>query len=211
MAEVTSDLHLLWPSDLIFNLQLWIGFDQRLIVRLGFRKFACPIELIASPATPNALVTARAALQDGREPPTDSRRDGGATFLLVVRSGGRVKIIVGCITAVYFCVMVGFVAALGGRFATVGIQTLNGGYVREQAISGMCHRVYAQPWNGIGIVGVHVRRGFAGYLAAVFQFPGGAGGMASYYLAVGIFQFCVGRFQGPTELAIGAGVAGIDL
>jgi len=53
--------------------------------------------------------------------------------------------------------------------------------------------------------------GLAGDFAAIGQLPTGSGEMAADDFALFIFQFCVGRFERPRELAVGGGLAGVDL
>ena len=106
--------------------------------------------------------------------------------------------------------MVGLVASLGGRLTAVSVNALNGRHFREQANAGVSHGIHQQPWNGVGILGVHVGGGFTRNFAAVFQFPGGTGEMASDDVALLIFQLGLGCYEGPTEL-YRAGPTGINL
>ncbi len=92
--------------------------------------------------------------------------------------GGRVEIIVGRVVAFCLRVTVRFIASLGWRFAAAGVDTLNGGYVREQSLARMSHDIDQQPGNGIGIWGIHVSHGLTRDFAAVFQFPFRPGEMA---------------------------------
>lgn len=54
-------------------------------------------------------------------------------------------------------------------------------------------------------------RGFAGDFAAVFQFPGWSGRMLTNHFIFAIFQFGFRTLQDPGELAVGIGLAGVNL
>jgi len=122
-----------------------------------------------------------------------------------------VEVIVGGIGALAFSVQVRGVAAFRGRFTVVSVDALNGRDVEKQAVSRASNDVDEEPRNGIGIGRVDVGDGLAGDFAAIGQLPTGSGEMAADDFALFIFQFCVGRFERPRELAVGGGLAGVDL
>ena len=92
----------------------------------------------------------------------------------------------------------------------MGVQALNCGHVREQAFPGMAYDIQQQPWDGIGVWRIDVRGGFAGDFAAVVQLPRRPGEMLADPVVV-VAQFGLGSLERPTESAIGAGLAGVDL
>jgi hypothetical protein len=122
-----------------------------------------------------------------------------------------VKVIIGGISALALGVDVGGVAAFCGRFAVVSVHALNGRDVEKQTVSGAADDMDEKPRNRVGIGRVDVGDGFTGDLAAIGQLPTGTGEMAADDFALIIFQFRVGRFERPRELAIGSGLAGVDL
>ncbi len=80
----------------------------------------------------------------------------------------------------------------------------------------MAHDIYQQPRDRVGVERVDVRGGFAGDFAAIFQFPGWElGGRVGEVLAddfiFAVAKFGFGAFQGPSELAVRACLAGVDL
>lgn len=96
------------------------------------------------------------------------------------------------------------------------VDALNRCDVRELAFARVAYDVHQQPWNGVRVEGVDVRRGFAADFAAVLQFPCGqlrcrVGEVLSDDFVFAIVQFCVGPFERPIELAVGVGLAGVNL
>lgn len=84
-------------------------------------------------------------------------------------------------------------------------------HTAKQAVPRMTGHIHQQPGNRLLIQRVHVGYGLARDLAAIFQFPGGSGGMLPDYFIFSVTEFGLGRFEYPTELAIGCGLAGVDL
>ena len=103
------------------------------------------------------------------------------------------------------------VAAFGWRLSAFGVNALNRGYVRKLTLAIVADYFYEQPGNRIGIERIHLRGGFAGDGAAIFQFPRWAGGMLSDHFVMAIAQLRVGTFQRPTETITGCSLAGVDL
>lgn len=124
---------------------------------------------------------------------------------------GLEEVVVGGVGAFGFGVFVLSVAAVRGRLAAVRVDALNHVHVAEQAFSVVAYDVDQEPGDGSGIERVDVGGGLAGNFAAVFQLPGGPGGVLADDFVFAIFEFGVGRFEGPGKLAVGAGLAGVDL
>ena len=98
----------------------------------------------------------------------------------------------------------------GGGFTAFGVDALDAGGARENAVAFVADHVDKQPWDGVGIGRRSIGDGFAGDAAAIVRFPGGAGEMLAEWFAILIKELGIGGFQDPVELC-DAFLTGIDL
>jgi hypothetical protein len=111
-----------------------------------------------------------------------------------------VEKIVGGVGDADFLVDVVGVAAGGGGFATLGIETLDGSGAGESALAIVADDLDEQPGNGFGIRRRNRNGGFAGNAGAVICLPGRSGEMLAEKLVFLVEKLSVGSFQGPVEL-----------
>jgi len=84
-----------------------------------------------------------------------------------------IKVIIRGVTALGFSVDVRGVATFGGRLPAVGVHTLNGSDVAEQAVSSVAYNIHQQPGDRVGIERVDMRHGFTRDLTTIRQLPRG--------------------------------------
>ena len=124
---------------------------------------------------------------------------------------GGVEKIVGGIRGAVFRAAMSVIAAGGRRLAALGVNSLDGGYVCENAGAGMIRGYEQKPRDGAGVGRVLACDDFADDFAAVVVLPGWTSIVFADGGAVGIEESCVGRFENPSELLVGTCLTDIDL
>ena len=97
------------------------------------------------------------------------------------------------------------------NFSALRVQTLNAGYICEATHAGVVGGSYQQPWDGIGLRGVHMRRRLSGNLTPVFVLPGGTGEVVPDHSPLRIMKIGLRSFEGPLKCSVGPLFAGVDL
>jgi hypothetical protein len=121
-----------------------------------------------------------------------------------------VEEVVGGVGGANFLAGVRGIATGGGGFAAFGVDALDAGGARENAVPFVADYVDQQPWDGVGIGRRGIGDGFAGDAAVIVRFPSGAGEMLAEWFAILIEELGVWGFQDPVELC-DTFLASIDL
>ena len=95
----------------------------------------------------------------------------------------------------------GTVTSEDWRYATLGVEALNRGDVRERTAAFVADGVDEQPRNRTRILSIYARNDFARDPADVSGFPCRSGEMFAEQLAILVEELCVGSLEHPRKLA----------
>jgi hypothetical protein len=126
-----------------------------------------------------------------------------------LRLGGKEEV-VGSVGRAEFLAGVIGIATRAWRFATFGVDALDGGGSCEDASAFMADDVDEEPGDGIGVGRGSVGDGLAVDATGIAGHPGWPGEMFAEEIAVGVEEVGVGSFENPGILAV-IRFAGVDL
>ena len=135
----------------------------------------------------------------------DSQGDHGSQELFRGKEG-----VVGGVRDTGFLVDVAGVAAGGGSFAAFGVEALDGGGVREDAVAFMAGDVNEEPGYGVRVGRVHAGNSFTVDTTGVCGHPGRTGEMFTESVAILVEEVGFGSFEDP-RILVAIGLAGVDL
>jgi hypothetical protein len=122
-----------------------------------------------------------------------------------------VEVIIGCVRAFSLGAFVSFVAAFGGRLAAVGVHALDVRHTGERALPCMSHAIHQEPLDRVWIEGVDMSDGLAGDFTAIFKLPCRSRRVLADYFVIAVAQFRLRCLERPGDLAVRAGLTGVDL